>query len=436
MAWNRFSLSQILKMANFILVVTPFEKDAKVRMGADPKKCLLFPSGVNEELFLRYATSDVKKFLQNRRLPENAKLVSYLGSLEERKNPLAILKVAQLLKERRDIHFVIAGRGDSHYAERLRKEARRISNVTYLGELEDREKILLIKSSYVNILLSQLEALGLTQLEFMYFGVPIVTSAVGGQSWLVRNGKEGLHTHGPEDVKGAAKAILDLVDNSELWNRLSSNAREKARDFVSSKMIRDLDDAITEEMIKETGLKKIPIEARETLSEPETVLKTWSAGSWGAVATERRLFVRHGRISRKVAEIPYGNISYVEHTRRYPWNVLLPGFLPTLLLLLEPLWLQILNAASISMVAQILNSIVAAIPQLSPELIAVLFAAIPMAVSIAVFGFEARTGFNLYGSGMKPVYLPHRFSEVVTFIRKVQDKQPDAVRIETRDIKQ
>jgi hypothetical protein len=331
---------------------------------------------------------------------------------------------------------VIAGRGDSHYAERLRKEARRISNVTYLGELEDREKILLIKSSYVNILLSQLEALGLTQLEFMYFGVPIVTSAVGGQSWLVRNGKEGLHTHGPEDVKGAAKAILDLVDNSELWNRLSSNAREKARDFVSSKMIRDLDDAITEEMIKETGLKKIPIEARETLSEPETVLKTWSAGSWGAVATERRLFVRHGRISRKVAEIPYGNISYVEHTRRYPWNVLLPGFLPTLLLLLEPLWLQILNAASISMVAQILNSIVAAIPQLSPELIAVLFAAIPMAVSIAVFGFEARTGFNLYGSGMKPVYLPHRFSEVVTFIRKVQDKQPDAVRIETRDIKQ
>jgi hypothetical protein len=201
-------------------------------------------------------------------------------------------------------------------------------------------------------------------------------------------------------------------------------------------MIRDLDDAITEEMIKETGLKKIPIEARETLSEPETVLKTWSAGSWGAVATERRLFVRHGRISRKVAEIPYGNISYVEHTRRYPWNVLLPGFLPTLLLLLEPLWLQILNAASISMVAQILNSIVAAIPQLSPELIAVLFAAIPMAVSIAVFGFEARTGFNLYGSGMKPVYLPHRFSEVVTFIRKVQDKQPDAVRIETRDIKQ
>jgi hypothetical protein len=270
--------------------------------------------------------------------------------------------------------------------------------------------------------------------------VPIVTSAVGGQSWLVRNGREGLHTHGPEDVEGAAKAILDLVDNSELWNRLSSNAREKARDFVSSKMIRELDDAITEEMIRETGLKKIPVEARETLSEPETVLKTWSAGSWGAVATERRLFVRHGRISRKVAEIPYGNISFVEHTRRYPWSILLPGFLPALILSLQQLWEPILQGALkeavFGAVQAIPNAITAVIPQLTQGSLTFLFAFVPMVASMSAFLFEARTGFNLYGSGMKPVYLPHRFSEVVTFIRKVQDKRPDAVRIETRDIKQ
>src|SRR3989304_6742331 len=106
-------------------------------------------------------------------------------------------------------------------------------------------KTLLIKSSYINILLSQLEALCLTQLEFMYFGVPVVTSAVGGQSWLVRNGKEGVHTDGPEDIEGAAKTIVKLVENHELWNRLSEGAREKAKSLASSKMMRELDDAIT-----------------------------------------------------------------------------------------------------------------------------------------------------------------------------------------------
>jgi hypothetical protein len=82
-----------------------------------------------------------------------------------------------------------------------------------------------------------------------------------------------------------------------------------------------------------------------------------------------------------------------------------------------------------------LNSITALIPLLTPTLLTFLFAYVPMVASISVFLFDARIGFNLYGSGIKPVYLPHRFSEVVTFIRKVQDKQQDAVRIETRDIK-
>ena len=435
MAWNRFSLSQILKMANLVLVVTPLEKDAKVKMGADPNKCLLFPSGVNEEPFLRYAAADPEKFLKKRRIPENAKLVSYLGTLEKRKNPLGVLKVAELLKERTDIHFIIAGRGDSHYANEIKDKSNSLSNVTYLGEIDDKEKILLIKSSYINILLSQLEALGLTQLEFMYFGVPVVTSAVGGQSWLVRNGREGVHTNGPDDIEGAAKAVVKLVDNHELRNKLSTNSREKARNLASFKMIRDLDDALTEEMMKESGLTNIPSEARRTLIEPENVLKTWSAGSWGAVATERRLFVRHGRFSREVIEMPYGNISYIQHTRRYPWEILIAGFLPLLILLLEPLWRTILTGSFILTLEELANSIIAAVPALaSPRILMILLTTVPILMGLGIFAVQARTGFNLHGLGIKPVYLPHRFSEVVTFIRKIQDQQ-NALRMNMLDHK-
>jgi glycosyltransferase involved in cell wall biosynthesis len=434
MAWNRFSLSQILKMANLVLVVTPLERDAKVKMGADPDKCLLFPSGVNEEVFLRYAVADHRKFLKKRRIPENVKLVSYLGTLEKRKNPLGVLKVAELLKERRDIHFIIAGRGDSQYANRIKDKSNSLQNVTYLGEIDDKEKTLLIKSSHINILLSQLEALGLTQLEFMYFGIPVVTSAVGGQSWLIRNGREGIHTDGQDDIEGAAKAIVKLVDNNELWNKLSANAREKARNLASSKIIRELDDALTEEMMKESGLTNIPSEARRTLIEPENVLKTWSAGSWGAVATERRLFVKHGRFSRKVTEIPYGNILSIQHTRRYPWEILIAGFLPLLILLLEPLWRTILSGSFISTLEELVDSFITAVPPLaSPQILMILLIIVPILISLGAFAVQARTGFNLLGLGTKPVYLPHRFSEVVTFIRKIQDQQ-NALRIEHVEI--
>ena len=426
MAWNRFSLSQILKTANLVLVVTPFEKDANVKMGADPKKCFLFPSGVNEELFLRYAAADIEKFLEARQIPENVRLVSYLGTIEQRKNPLAVLKIAERLKDRTDIHFVIAGKGDSRYADRVKDKSSHLRNVSYLGEIDEKEKTLLVRSSYINILLSKLEALGLTQLEFMYFGVPVVTSAVGGQSWLVRNGKEGVHTGGPEDVEGATKAIVNLVDNHELWNKLSINARDKARNLASPKIIRDLDEALTEELIKETGLKQIPEEARKTLVEPENVLKTWSVGNWRAVATGRRLFVKRGRFSRKVVEIPYWNVSYIEHTRRNPWKILAVGFMLTFILALEPRWgtSSYLSAEFISAVEESANSIIAATPQLgSKGNLMALIAIIPALTSLGFFALQARTGFNLHGSRTKPIYLPYKFSEVVTFIRTIQDRQ-------------
>ena len=431
MAWNKFSLLQIQKTANLVLVVTPLEKDAEVKMGADSKKCFLFPSGVTEELFLRHASADIEKFLGTHGIPKDVKLVSYLGTIEQRKNPLAVLKVAELLKDRADIHFVIAGRGDSRYADRIKDKSNHLKNVSYFGEIDDKEKVLLMKSSYINILLSKLEALGLTQLEFMYCGVPVITSAVGGQSWLVRNGKEGVHTAGPDDVEGAAKAIVNLIDDQEAWNKLSLKAKEKARSLAASKKMAELDEALTEEMIKESGLKHIPQEARETLVEPETVLETWSTGSWRAVATERRLFVKHGRLSRKVTEIPYWNISYIEHTRRYPWKILATGFLPTLVLLiifsLGPQWPSILENTFISTVEESINSVITMIPQLgSKENLIILAATIPILAALGAFAFQSRTGFNLHGSRTKPIYLPHGFSEVVTFIRNVQDKQMNA----------
>jgi hypothetical protein len=299
--------------------------------------------------------------------------------------------------------------------------------VSYLGEIDDKEKTLLMKSSRVNILLSQLEALGLAQLEFMYFGVPVVTSAVGGQSWLVHNGKEGVHAAGPDDVEGAAKAIVNLIDNPELWSRLSLNARERARDLASPKILAELDEALTEEITKESGLKHIPQEARETLVEPENVLKTWSAGEWRAVATETRLFVKRGFFSRKVTEIPYGHISYIEHARRYPWKILAVGALPMLVFLLEPLWRAILNATVVSTIEEWANSVILAVPVFgAPKYLAVFVAVVSILIALGAFAVQSGTGFHLHGSLTKPIYLPRRFGEVVTFIRSIQEKQTDA----------
>jgi glycosyltransferase involved in cell wall biosynthesis len=418
MAWNTFSLSQILKTANMVIVVTPLEKEAKVKMGCDPRKCFLFPGGVQEEPFMQFAAADTNDFFKRNRIPEKVKLVSYLGSLEPRKNPMGVLKVAELLKNRSDIHFLIAGKGDSEYGNRVKEKANQLPNVTYLGEVNTKDKILLIKSSFANIILSQLEALGLAQLEFMYCGVPVITSGVGGQAWLIRNNREGLHTKGPDDTPGAAEALMILANNRELWDKLSRNAREKARNMTTSHIMEELDAAITKEMIKESGLELIPAQARDTMDEPERVLKSWSTSSWRVVATDRRLFVKEGRLSRRIAEIPHASIAYVEHARRYSWKPLLAGFTPSIIILLEPLWRLVLKETFVSAVESLLALITQSVsPIISPHALLLLLALVPAVVGLVFFMLDSRVGFNIHVMGAKPIYLPQRLGDVISFRR-------------------
>jgi len=425
-AWNRLTLPQIFSTANLILVVTPLEKEAKIKMGAEAERCFLFPGGVDDEMFLRYANVNVKDFLRQLKIDESVKIVSYLGSLEERKNPSAVLKVAEKLQDRKDIHFIIAGKGDSSYAKKVIEAARSLPNVTYLGEIDEQEKVLLIKASYLNILLSQLEALGLTQLEFMYSGIPVITSAVGGQKWLIRDAVEGLYVDGADDIEGAAAAVTRLVDNPVFWNELSGNAKKRAMGLTMSTLTAKLEKAITRELMKERGLTKMPSEVRGTLAEPENVLKSWSSGSWGVIATGRRLFIKRGVISRKVTEIPYANISSIEHTRRYPWKTLVIGSAISLFLLAEPFLRPIFSRAFIIRLEELANFLFPAAFLQSPVLQAFvdIMPALPFLLAAVVFAAQARTGFTLRGPGIDALYLPRKFREVIAFIRSIQDRHP------------
>jgi D-inositol-3-phosphate glycosyltransferase len=412
-AWNKLTLPQIFKTANLILVVTDLEKKAKVKMGANPEKCYLFPGGVDDEL-LCYANVDVKSLLERLKTKEDTKVVSYLGSLEERKNPLSFLEVAKMFRDRSDVHFVIAGRGDSAYARKVVEIAKRLPNVTYLGEINEQEKVQLIKASYLNILLSQLEALGLTQMEFMYFGVPVITSGVSGQGWLIRNEVEGIHVKGPEDAAGAAAAVKKLVDNQALWRQLSANAKKRAMNLTVSALVSELDEALTRELMKERGLIKIPLEARVTLEEPEIVLKSWSFGDWGVIATRKRLFIKRGFISRNVTEIPYSNVSSIEYTRRYAWKTLLAGAAISALLFVAPFLAPIFSRAFLGLLTPILEfSALATFFDILPIL--------PFVVSVLIFVFQARVGYTLRGPGINALYLPGKFRGAIAFIRRIQD---------------
>jgi D-inositol-3-phosphate glycosyltransferase len=420
-AWNNFTLPKISEAANLILVVTPFEIAS---LGVTREKCFLFPGGVDEDPFLQYAETDARALFDQIHVDEGTRLVSYLGTLEERKNPLAVVKVAETLRERRDIHFILAGRGTSPYAETVKKTAESLPNVTYLGEIDEEEKIRLIKASYLNILMSRLEALGLAQLEFMYLGVPVITSASGGQSWLVRNRLEGIHVNGPNDIQGAAEAVTRLVDNPDIRDRLSTNAKKRARTLTLPHLIEALDATLTEDLLKESGLDTLPTEVGTTLTELEHVEKSWSSGSQILITTNRRLFFKQGRFSWNVTEIPYSSISSIEHVKRYAWKTLITGAAVSLFLVSDA-YTSIKPAFSDALISQI-DTLIRSI-RLDPiqHLIGAprtILLLLPLVIAAIVFATKSRSEFVIHGGEPALLHLPTRFKEAIAFIRSAKDQ--------------
>ncbi|WP_440059565.1 glycosyltransferase family 4 protein [Thermogladius sp. 4427co] len=243
MAWNATALPSVFKAASIILVLTPVEGEDMITLGASPETIHLFPGGLDDDTADLISKADPRLFRDKYKIPSDAKIVSYMGTVEYRKNPLAVVKIARAFKNRRDIIFVIAGRPGDQWEEVV-QAAKNLGNVVITGELSEEEKASLIKASYLNIIMSRMEAFGLTQLEFMYGGVPVITSAVYGQKWLVRDGIDGVHVGGPEDIKGAVRAIENLLRDEGKWSEMSRNARERAREFLFSKLIKSLFDRV------------------------------------------------------------------------------------------------------------------------------------------------------------------------------------------------
>jgi len=430
-AWNQLSLKTVLRVADLILVVTPFEMEEKVKLGAPKKKCVLFPGGVDDYSFLTFATSRPEQLLQQFSIPNDARIVSYIGTIEERKNPKAILDVAEHLASRKDIHFVIAGRGDDEYAAAMKERATHLPNVTVLGELNENEKVQLIKTSYLNILLSRMEALGLAQLEFMFQGVPVITSGIGGQAWIVKNDQDGIQVDGPDDVDGAVNAIVELVDDSKKWSELSIHAKEKAADFALTKLIHNLEGALTNEIERETGISTLPAEVRSTLPEPEIVVQTWSHGTRRLITTNKRLFIQRGRLSRSVIEIPYASTKSIEYIRRYDWRTLLAGAGLSLLMFIHHYISPILSRTLTSRFVSIITLLVPNIRPNLPQILADIWL-LPVTIGFILFLINARKGYALHGPTRNPIYLPPSFGEAIDRIRSIQQgKDPYPKRNET-----
>ena len=177
-------------------------------------------------------------------IPLDRRVVTFVGRIVPIKRLDRFLAVAQRLRQREDIHFLIVGDGDLRPELESSAAARALGDrVTWTGFRRDLPAIYC--ASDVVAITSDNEGTPVSLIEAQAAGVPVVTTDVGGARDVVEDGVTG-RVLDAEDVSGMADAIAEILDDPALASRFAAAGRTHSLSrFTLARLVRDIDDLYT-----------------------------------------------------------------------------------------------------------------------------------------------------------------------------------------------
>ena len=153
-------------------------------------------------------------------LPVDARLIGQFGVLAERKGQIDLVRaLAHLHKHEPDTHAVIVGSGYDSYADSVRAEAVTLGitdRVHFIPHVKDVWP--LTRAMDIITCPSRAEGFGLVFVEGMGAGKPVVGTAVGGITDIIRDGENGLLVP-PAAPEKLADALLRFIRDDDFRAR-------------------------------------------------------------------------------------------------------------------------------------------------------------------------------------------------------------------------
>lgn len=207
-------------------VIVPTEKIKDLLISYNVKKEIsIIPTGIEIDKFSRfYNDSDIiSKLKVNLNISTEDKVILYIGRISEEKSIDQILIAMQLyLKDKDDVKLVLIGDGpDKNSLEEKAKELGIYNQTIFAGERPWDEIGMYYQLGDVFVSASQSETQGLTYIEALASGVPVVAKADRCLDGVIKEGVNGYTYHTKEELYHYLDSIL--FDDLEK-NRLSVGA--------------------------------------------------------------------------------------------------------------------------------------------------------------------------------------------------------------------
>lgn len=233
----RFLFPMLARRAKCVMTPSDFVKQKVMRrfsLSAD--RVIAIHEGVDAEKFRRVDSALIRARYQ---LPEE--FVLFIGSLQPRKNLSTLFNAWSLIKDefKETVLVVVGAAGRVFQHVELPPEMER---VMFLGYIPDDDLPALYSDAAVYVLPSIEEGFGLTMLEAMSCGTPVIASNGGA---LPEVADDAAMLVDPFSVSQIAEALRQLLSEESLRSEFSMRGLERASRFTWAKSSKEIWDVFS-----------------------------------------------------------------------------------------------------------------------------------------------------------------------------------------------
>lgn len=230
--YARTFLEKVVRQADCIIAVSKRTRDDLIEhFKARAGKIRVIYEGVADPFFYPPPPEERKRILTDYPLPERFFL--YVGLIKPHKNLVRLISIFKKLKKkgRLSCDLVMVGKKDRQYPAGCRELAglQTGEGIHYFSGVRSREELLALYASAQALVQPSLyEGFGLTVLEAMAAGTPVISSRAGS---LPEVAGEATLSIDPYSDSALEQALLQMEEKASLRTSLSAQGRLRARLF-------------------------------------------------------------------------------------------------------------------------------------------------------------------------------------------------------------
>lgn len=174
--------------------------------------------------------SELTRVRQKHQLPSEYLL--YVGTIEERKNLLSVVKAIH--RGKLNIPLVIVGR-ETAYAKQVKTYIHKykLTDIHFLKNVNDKDLPSLYQMAKIFIYPSVFEGFGIPILEALYSGTPVVTTQ--GGCFIEAGGADSIYVN-PKDYEEIAFATIKLLEDEEYYQKVVEAGFKHVQHFNHEKL--------------------------------------------------------------------------------------------------------------------------------------------------------------------------------------------------------